>query len=277
VTKLVDSAFLGSSSPFPLTVPVPAGSGFAFSIANGPGMDILDLLGDTTFGAGISPPAAGPAVTIANAGGGSATTFGPEASQLTERVKVYGGLQVSNGGNLQGILDVVSFDNTDVTGAVLINNDGGPGGSSVLVTDSNLGTNLLPAGPAPGNPVVVASDAGPDSFVAANLNAPWGLFVTNVVTVGPVVDVAGSTATITDSKLGMRPGGPTSGLAGVVPALPAPILAAFAFAGVAAGDALLVQGDQGQDLLTVTETLSEGRRSVACCELSCTAGRTGSI
>ncbi len=217
ITKLVDSAFDSFGSPgypglgFPVFVTnaghnPPAtfagGEGAAFALTNGGGLDLVSVLGTTTFGLGTNiPPAPGTAaVTMNNGAGGVWITFGPENADDTTRVQVHGGLEIRNLANVVNNVDTVSLDRVDVTGRFVINNDGGLGGGSVMVTNSNLGTN--PTQPA--NTAVVVSRAGPDQFTMTDSTALWGLVVDHDVF---GVDNRESTVQITGGAIGSFGGG----------------------------------------------------------------------
>jgi hypothetical protein len=215
----------------------------ALTLTNGLGKDTLEALGSTTFGApiGVAPAAPLPNhVVIVNGGGGSMITFGGVNAGDVSRVKVNGNVTINNGANVPGVVDMASFDQTDVLGAFTLVNSGGPGATNTMITDSNLGTFLAPAGPGGGSPVTISNDAGEDAFNMSNSTAPWGLFINNDVA-GVNNTPWGSSTTIQNSSVGMRLGGPAN---------PTPVFPGGALNPVA-GDGLAIFGGAGIDTVKI--------------------------
>jgi hypothetical protein len=268
--KVVDSIFNGAPVPGPTVplaiIPGPGGGpeGGAFSIGNLAGQDIIDILGTTTFGTGGIAP--GPALTIYNYGGGSQITFGAEAADRIAAIDVFGDLVMRSRGNPLGILDYLSMDNVTVTEAMVIDHDGGPGGSTVTITDSDFGTNLLD--PVADNAFFASSGNGTGSFTMSDSTAPWGLFVTHVqqTVPGPPTDTGSSFTQIEGSlvngvltsQVGTRALGPIPTLPAWLPAFFPGINGALLNAGYTPGDGLLVQGGLGQDTVNVIGTAVGG-------------------
>ena len=204
----------------------------ALNLTNNLGNSIIQVQGTTQFGTG-GFVANTPIVNIDNGDGGSRTTFAGTAT-------VYGGLNILNGDALQGQLELVTFNQTQVLGATNIDNGDGANLTSntkILVTNSNLGTQLanLP-GPNPVAPVTIQNDAGFDSLTMTGSQIPWGLSVNNDAAAAGASNW-GSTTSISTSSIGTRIGGP---------ALPA------------AGDALQIQGDNCPDVVTATNNTIGG-------------------
>ncbi|NUQ61195.1 MAG: hypothetical protein HUU20_01835 [Pirellulales bacterium] len=266
-TLIVDSDFRGNTTTDPdAVVRNPGGvytnegavTGVGFVMTNLIGKDVVNIHGKTTFGRDIPASPRQGSLILNNNGGGSMITMGPLPTHGGP-LQVYGRLEINNGANIAGVIDFVSIDQIDVTEGVLVDNDGGPGGSNVTITNSHLGTDLG-SGAVIGHPVVVANDLGQDLFRMESTDAPWGLFITHEYVAIPPVGTEGSSTTVLDSNIGTRLGGPTNGLPGW---LPAAVTAAFVAAGYAAGDALLIQGDQAaagnRDTATVSGTQIGGR------------------
>lgn len=264
--KVVDSIFNGAPVPGPTVplavIPGPGGGpeGAAFSIGNLAGQDIVNILGTTRFGTGGIAP--GTALTIYNYGGGSQITFGAETADGAAAIDVYGNLGIRSSGNPIGILDYVRMDHVTVSEAMVIDHDGGPGGSTVTITNSDFGTNLLD--PAADNAVFVGSGNGTGSFTMTDSTSPWGLFVTHVeqIAPGPPTDTGSSFTQIEGhlengvltSQVGTRALGPIPVLPAWLPALFPGINGALVNAGYTPGDGLLVQGGLAQDTVNVFGT-----------------------
>ena len=258
-TMIVDSQLVGQDTTAPAGLPaaVPMAMDRALVITNGDGNDKLDILGSTTFGEAplFDPP--DNIITVDNGDGGSLTTFGPKDANDVSRVTVYGGLAIRNGANLPGVLDMASFHQSDVAGMVAIHNAGGPGATSTMITDSDLGSFLAPAGPQIGSPVVVINDDGEDAFAMDSSTAWWGLFINNDDAAGGALPWPSNTSVI-DSNIGTRPGGGSDvGAAGanLEAALAAVNMAGTALPGVVEqGDVFVVGGGMGQDVVNVSDT-----------------------
>ncbi len=209
-------------------------AGPAFTLSNGDGKDIIDVQGNSQFGTGPFP---GAVVMISNAAGGSRTTFtGSGAAAGFGTTTVYGDMYISNGTNLPGTLDTVTFNGSNVLGDVLVTN--GDGNTSVTVTNSTLGSHLV-AAPFPGvigGPLLVANGAGFDQLSMTNSSAPWGVGIDNDF--GANTNVWGSVTQITNSQIGTAPFGPA------IPGFP----------GVAFG----MRGDNGRDLVNLSGTTVDG-------------------
>ncbi len=208
------------------------GTGPAFVLSNGDGKDLIDVQGNSQFGNGPFPVTL-PVVVISNGDGGSRTTFtGSGAAAGFGTTTVYGGLVISNGANLPGTLDTVTFNGSNVLGQVDIQN--GDGNTSIAVANSTLGSHLVapPGGPVIGAAVRIQNDAGYDQFSMTQSSAPWGLYINNDVTGNN--DVWGSATNITGSKIGTSPFGPW------IPGF--------------LNTALVLLGDHGRDVVNVGST-----------------------
>jgi hypothetical protein len=244
----------------------------ALRVINGPGNDKLSLLGDTQVGTQllivppvipIPPP---PVLVVSNADGGSVTTLGPVSQGDLTRVDINGTMSVRNGLNLPNVFDMATINQTDIDGALAIYNDGGPGATSTMIDDSNIGTFLAPPGPGPfGSPALIINENGQDSLTMTGSTAWWGMFVDhdNDPTGNGPPTAWPSDTQISGSNIGIRPGGPSNGatLGAVLAALfPGPSFQLPAL--VAPGDALLVAGGIGNDVVNVNPTQIGGQVSV---------------
>lgn len=212
----------------------------ALRIENGVGADINNIRGNSQFGLGpFASPI--PVVLIDNGDGGSQTTFtGASAIAGFGTTTVYGTLQIDNGLNLPGFIDLVTFDGTNVLGPVNVSN--GDGNASTGVTNSTLGSHLaLTAANVPliGGPLVVHNQAGFDDFTMTGSTLPWGLSIDNDFAV-PTSNW-GSSTQISQSFVGTGPYGPRIG---------------------SAGDAMSLEGDNGRDLVNIVGTTLGGRLSL---------------
>jgi hypothetical protein len=211
------------------------GPGTAFALYNGDGKDIIDVQGNSQFGIGPFP--LGPVAVIDNGYGGSRTTFtGASAEAGFGTTTVYGDLLISNGENLPGTLDTVTFNGTNVLGNVGISN--ADGNTSVTVNNSTLGSHLVapPFSPVIGGSLQIENEAGFDQFSMTNSTVPWGLLINNDVSGN--YDVWGSATNITGSRIGTAPFGPDiSGFPGA---------------------ALVILGDNGRDVVNVGSTVVNG-------------------
>lgn len=214
------------------------GAGPAFTLTNGNGADINNIRGNSQFGIGPYQTT-GPVVLIINGAGGSQTTFtGASAVAGFSTTTVYGRLDINNGLNLPGFVDLVTFDGTNVLGPVNVAN--GDGNALTGVTNSNLGSHLVLDSlntPAYGGPMAVVNGSGYDEFTMTSSSLPWGLSINND-SGGPGANW-GSSTSITQSSIGTGPYGPR------VPAAP--------------GVALIALGDDGRDLVNVNSTTIGGR------------------
>lgn len=212
-------------------------TGQALLLENPYGKDILDVRGNSQFGTGPFPVLPFPIVIINNGGGGSRTTFtGASAVAGPGTTTVYGDLQITNGTNVVGFFDVVTFNGSNVLGDVLLDN--ADGDTETIVTNSNLGSHLVPAvgGGLLGGPTVVRNMTGYDKFTMTDSTVPWGLLIDNDF--GNGSSLWGSTTTITNSRIGTNP---------YCPALPTP------------GDALQILGDNARDVVNLNGTTLGGR------------------
>jgi len=204
---------------------------------NGVGADIINVRGNSQFGLGPFPNAT-PVVSINNGDGGSQTTFtGVSAVAGLGTTTIYGQLDISNGLNLPGFIDLVTFDGTNVLGKVNISN--GDGNASTGLTNSTLGSHLVLAPnntPVLGGPLSIRNKAGFDDLTITGSTLPWGLLVDN--SVGGANTNWGSSTQITQSFIGTGPYGPRVG---------------------SAGQAAIVSGDNGRDLLNVIGSTFGGR------------------
>ena len=211
------------------------GPSAAFVLSNGDGNDIIDVQGNSQFGIGPFP--LGPVIIIDNGEGASRTTFtgaGAEAGFGT--TTVYGHLTITNGTNLPGTLNTVTFNGSNVLGVVNIDN--GDGNTSVNVNNSTLGSHLVapPFAPVLGGSLQILNDAGFDQFSMTNSSAPWGVLINNDVTGNN--DVWGSATNIGGSEIGTAPFGPS--------------IAGFP------GAALVILGDNGHDVVNISTTVIGG-------------------
>lgn len=177
---------------------------------------------------GVFPPPvpAAPVVIIVNGDGGSRTSF-------LGGTTIYGRLNVANGGNVLGTLqslDIVTFNSTNVLGAVDINN--GMGNSRVIVdNNSNLGSD-----PLAGGPVDVDNGDGYDDFqMTGNSTAQYGVDIDNTGPAAGGTQFWGSQTVIDDARIGTHPL-------------------------VVGGLALL--GDAGIDVVTISDTVVSGAVSL---------------
>ncbi len=267
-TSIVNSQLVGQAPPVvPGGLPggVPAAAGRALVVTNGEGNDKLDVLGSTVIG---EPPifaTPGTLVAVNNGNGGSLTTFGPTSGNDTSRVTVYGGVTIVNGANVPGVLDMASFNQADVSGMLAIYNAGGPGATSTMITDANLGSYLAPAGPQLGSPVVVINDSGEDAFAMDSSTAWWGLFINNDDASGGTTPWPSQTS-IANSNVGTRPGGPSDvgpGGGALNAALVAEGIVGTNLPGlISPGDALVVGGGTGSDVVNMNPTQVGGQISI---------------
>ncbi len=223
-TKINNAWLQGNGGPSP-----------AFVLYNGDGNDIIDVQGNSQFGIGPFP--LGPVIVIDNGEGASRTTFtgaGAEAGFGT--TTVYGDLSITNGTNLPGTLDTVTFNGSNVLGNVSIDN--GDGNTSVTVNNSTLGSHLVapPFAPVLGGSLQIYNDAGYDQFSMIDSKAPWGILINNDITGNN--DVWGSATNIVGSEIGTAPFGPAIG------GFP--------------GAALVLLGDNGRDVVNVNNTVLGG-------------------
>lgn len=213
------------------------GPGPAFTLVNGNGRDINEVLGNSQFGVGPFP-LPGPVVSINNANGGSRTTF-TGASQVAGfgTTTVYGDVSIVNADNIIGTLDIVTFNGSNVLGDVNVSN--GNGDTSTTVTNSTLGSHLVaaPFVPVIGGPLTVSNGAGFDQFAMTGSTAPWGISINNDA-LASNTSLWGSTNTILNSFIGTGPFGPyISGAPNV---------------------AFLFHGDNGRDTFDANNTVFGG-------------------
>ena len=207
-------------------------AGIAFRLMNGQGKDIIQVQENSQFGTGGFIPAV-PIVVIQNDGGASRTSFtGTTAVAGPGTTTVYGDVVIQNGVNLPGTLDIVSFNSVNVLGDVTVLN--GPGNTQTTVTNSTLGSHLIPA--VLGGPMRIINDAGYDTLGISDSTLPWGLWVNNDQAAGNT-STWGSRTDITSSSIGTSPFGP---------ALPNPL------------DAMQLMGDNGADVVNVNGTALGG-------------------
>lgn len=267
-TTVTNSDLLGQATVVPGTVPgyvAPVAPGMALRVVNGSGVDKLSLLGDTQIGMQlfVAPPTV---LSVANGIGGGTTTVGPVNQGDGTRVDINGNMTVRNGFNLPNTMDMATLNQVDIDGAMAIYNDGGPGATNTMILDTNIGTFLAPAGPALGRPAVVINENGQDSLTMNGSTAWWGMFVdhdNDPTGIGPQTAWPSNTQ-ITNSNIGTRPGGPTSGVGlGAVLAATFPGPAFQLPALVAPGDALFIAGGSGNDVINVNPTQIGGQISLA--------------
>ena len=200
----------------------------ALNIFNGVGQDTLDVRGNSQFGAG--PFIAGqPIIYIENGDGGSRTTFtGSSMVAGPGSTTVYGDLELVNGDNLPGFLDIFTLNQVNILGHVDVENLSGD--TTTLVIGSTLGSHLTAGGP--GGPTTISNDDGFDNLSISDSIIPWGLEVDNDDAMGGMSNW-GSSSSITDSEIGTR-----------ILGIP--------------GDALEIQGDNGADVINVSGTIFGG-------------------
>jgi hypothetical protein len=182
----------------------------------------------------------GDAVVITNGEGGSFSWFDGTSG---DPVVVMGGIDISNGSSLtaweQTNVNVIQFTYANVAGAVSVQ-DGLDDGSSlqtqVNTFNSNLGLTKRVDRP---SPVSVQNAGGYASFQMTSSDAPWGVAVDNDA-LSPPKTFWGSLTTVTSSAIGDGPWGPR--------------LDVSLSNDTNAGDALLVNGDNGSDVVNITTT-----------------------
>lgn len=189
-------------------------------LRNADGADLLQVEGMSDFGTGIFPPAS-PVIHVENGDGGSRSTF-------TGQSTVYGAVEIYNGANIVGTLDIVTFNQAEVVGAVEIYDTDGD--TETSVQSSSLGTWMTT-----GSPLVVRNNVGADHFIMQDSDVQWGVLLNNDTGAGGA-SMWGSSTDIRDSEIGTHPNGP---------ALPAP---------AGAGDALMILGDQWADTVSISGT-----------------------
>jgi hypothetical protein len=180
--------------------------------------------------------ATGAITTINNGPGGSRVTFTTTDPNVGNTV--YGALNILNGANPIGVPglmqldDFVSFNNTNVWGAVLVNNDVvGGGDTRVAVLDNSmLGSNINTGGP-----LLVINGAGSDNFQMDSSMAYFGVSIMH----GLPGQYFGSTTTINNSEIGTVP-------------------IACTPSGGCATIGLTIQGDDGNDNVDITDSTIEG-------------------
>ena len=219
----------------------------AFTLLNGDGNNVTQIEGASTFGTAIFSPEC-TVICIVNGAGGSRVTFTQPTETTVPQLQVYGGIDIHNGDptQLQGLLNVVTFNNVEVLGAVNVCDTGGNTQISVLTSD--LGTQLKEGGP-----VTVFNGAGNDQLTMASSELPWGLYVDNDASFTSMVsgvvvndsqstgsngfDNYGSETSIQNSLIGTRPLGPDT----------------------PNGDAFFLGGDNGPDVVGVSGTTFGGQ------------------
>ncbi len=209
----------GGSNTLIDTCQLQGGGGLALTITNAYGYDTLSVT-NSELGSGVFPAAI---VVISNGDGASAATFtAPSGSQT----RIDGGLVINNGNNVPDTFDSVNFINTEVIGAVSLNDAGG--NTQTIVTNSHLGTGLtVPA------PVMIANNVGQDQFTMSASDAQWGLSINNDVVAAGASNWGSTTTISANCKIGTCP-------LGQAPAL--------------APNGLTIMGDEGADLVTISGT-----------------------
>jgi len=168
------------------------------TITNGCGKDLIDIRATEVN------KCAGGLTTIVNRDGGSRTTFTANGHGTV----LYGPLSISNGTNLAEN-DTVTFNQTEVYGAVTIDN--GHGNTVVSVDNGTvLGSDLLYDAP-----VTVMNQSGYDEFTMNRSEAPWGLSIHHsAMSCSPLRtttpgngsgDYYGSSTDISESLIGLHP------------------------------------------------------------------------
>jgi hypothetical protein len=228
-------------------------------VNNGLGDNSFMVTGTTAFGS-VGPaqqnPLAAPLANVVTINNNPAGDVNGTFISFGGTSNIYGSMVINTGTHLAGISSLVNFTGTkigignsiQVLGRVTIDDAGGT--STVNVTNTSIGTHLLPAAPPnqalSGNPLVIQNNTRvPASLVrgAAGVNITgstiqWGVFIDDNATAG-----FGSTTNITSSFIGTRPGGLTG-------------LTVPAFA--AAGDALTFVGENGNNRFNMTGTTVGG-------------------
>ena len=198
----------------------------ALTIDNGDGFNQTTIQGLSQIGTAPLTPVAN-AVVILNGAEGSTTTF-TGVSAATAPV-IYGGVRITNGLTLPLQSNQATFNNTQVLGAVNIDNTAGgtaSGDTQVSVTSSKLGTHLTLGGP-----LVVTNGVGNNVFSMKGSQVPWGLLINN--TSGPISPVGNQTI-IDSSYIGQT----STGARPVGAVLPSPAVA---------GDAVFLKDGNGAD------------------------------
>ena len=270
----IDDSYLRGDAGAP-GVALKANEGTALALTNLGGRDTVKVGGQTEFG--TDPAEEGFVVTIANGNDGSIVVFdgsaqfdGDDAPAAdAHRVSVLGALSVDSDDNGVGILEQVWLKQVDVAAGVLLEHagtaGGSRGGSSVMLTDSTLGFNLLPPG-ATGKPVVIANGDGPDSFVMVDSAAPWGVFALH--TLPDTGDSASSNTAIQGSEIGAAPFAAAADVNDFINTAPLTVAEKNAIKDALkavftdVGDALLVRGGKGRDTVEVVGTQITGRARI---------------
>lgn len=203
--------------------------GPALVVQNGIGTDVFTVNGNSQFGDGSPQPPANPIVLISNGDGPTMTVFtGSSKVYGPGTTTIYGNLDIVNDTNVQGTVDVTTFNQVNVFGEVTITN--GAGNTETRVLSSELYSDLIP-GPA-GAGVTVTNDAGFDSFEAIDATLPWGLYIDNDAAAGGA-STYGSRTRIVDSEINTA-------------------------RGIAGPSGLELRGDAGADVVTIDPTIIRG-------------------
>jgi hypothetical protein len=207
---------------------------FGLQLVNPNGEDIFDALGNSQFGTG-SFVGFQPVVLISNAAGGSRTTF-TGANQVAGpgTTTIYGEVEIHNGANLPGTLDMLTFNSVNVLGAVTVRN--GAGDTETVTINSTLGSDFVPPPVGTGGSYRVYNDAGYDMFDMTDSLVPWGLKINNDQSAAGASNW-GSSTQISESTLVTHPPGS---------ALSPPT------------DAFQFRGDNGADVVNLIETTLGG-------------------
>lgn len=208
---LIQGGSSGSTAPVALT------------ISNGDGNNQNWIQGTTQIG--TAPlNAANNAVVITDGAGGSESVFTGTAS--TSAPVVYGGVLLTNGQCLPLQTNAATFFNTQVLGAVTLNDTAG-GDTQTNVKSSTLGAQLNLGGP-----LDVNNSAGNNIFSMVGSQLPWGLSLNN-----PATSTLGTQTIIDSSYIGQT----KTGARPLVLAVPNGV----------AGDAAFIQDGTGPDTVIV--------------------------
>ncbi|MBM4087865.1 MAG: hypothetical protein FJ276_00330 [Planctomycetes bacterium] len=205
---------------------------FALLVRNGEGTDVLDVNGNSQFGDG-NPPLFDPIIRITNGLGPTMTTFTGSSKTIGPgTTTVYGDLEIRNGANPLGTLDVLTFNSVNVYGDVTVRNFAG--NTQTRVLNSNLSSDLInfvPPDTASGFGAEFYADAGYDEFEANGSTFPWGLYIENDQAAGGT-SLWGSRTQIIDCDIASSLG--------------------------SLDDGFTLLGDNGMDVLTIDPTTIRG-------------------
>jgi hypothetical protein len=168
-----------------------------FEIYNPVGSNVVDVLANSQFGTGTFI-AAQPIVYIENAGGASRISFAG-SSQVAGpgTTTVYGSIEIINGDNAEGTLNLLTMQSLNVLGEVCVFNDDGD--TKTMVLNAATGSaNVTP----PGGAFNIENYTGFDAFEMKDSYVPWGLYIDNDALAGGT-STYGSTTNLTNNTIGV--------------------------------------------------------------------------